>query len=126
MKKENLSKSLKMAEMYQNLIEVFRNVVKEELTKNDDINDGLTVVMMVGHNGLGHILVKLHEIIETTDERIDIFGDGDGFPKQTKAGFSRDGKEDFTDNGEEEEDDWHESDDPENYRDEWEIDDEED
>ena len=93
MKKENLRKSLDTALMYQNLIEVFRNVVRDELTNNDDINDGLTIVMMVGHNGLGNILIKLQDVIETIQERIDIFGDGDGFPKQTKASFEQDGEE---------------------------------
>ena len=112
--------------MFQKLIEIFRTAVKEEIEDNKEVlNDELTLTMMIIFNGLGNVMVQNFNVIEILKERISVYGNGEGLEKKLVGNFINDGEEDFSDTYDEPQDEYHDSDDPENYRDEWDIDDDE-
>ena len=95
--RENLRESLDTAIMFQKLIEVFRDVVRQEVNKHPEINDELTLLMVTAHNGLGKTITELYSVIEIITERISVFGDGDGLTKILVGNFVNDGNEDYGD-----------------------------
>ena len=79
---ENLRESLDTALMFEKLITTFRSIVKQTLEKHPDLSDGLSLLLVVAHNGLGRVLGILKGQIETIQERISIYGNGEGMKKQ--------------------------------------------
>lgn len=118
--KENLRQSLDDALAFQRLVETFRKVIKQMLESNPNVSDELTILMIVSHNGLGNVLVKLFEVIEIINERIFIYGNGEGLDKKLAASFEEDGQHDLVDDQMEEPQDEY-IDDDEDYQDEWEL-----
>lgn len=123
MPKENLRKSLDDAITFQKLTETYRAVVRQVLDGNPQTNDELTIVMIAAHNGMGRILVALYNAIELINERIAVYGNGEGVEKRLMAKWEEDGKTDLNDDQmEKESEEYQDSDgDDEEYRDEWEM-----
>jgi len=103
MPKENLRKSLDDALTFQRLNETYRAVIRQVINANPEVNDELTIIMITAHNGIGKILVELFKVIEILQERISVFGDGDGVDKRLYAQFTKDGLNDLPDDEEERE-----------------------
>lgn len=103
--KEKLRKSLDIAIMFQKLNDVHRNACRQVIEEIPELNDGLSLLMVTAHNGLGKIQVQLYKHIELLTERIAIYGDGDGVEKQILIDFKGDGEDDSFDEGEVEDED---------------------
>ena len=122
--KEQLRKSLDTALMFQDLIDIFRNHIRDTLRKNPDINDELSLLMAISHKGLGGISVHLFNGIELLNNRISWLGNREGLEKQIPSiKHFNDGTEDFLFFSTEPQDEWHDSDasDEDELRDEWDV-----
>ena len=120
--RENLRKSLDDALTFQKLTATYRTIVRQMLNANPEINDELTVLMIMAHNGMGRVLVEIYKVVEIIQERMSVFGDGEGMRKQLAASFKEDGANDLTDDQmEDEREEYQDGDDDDEYRDEWEL-----
>lgn len=119
---ENLRKSLDDALMFQKLTSTYRTIVRQTLNNNPQTNDELTILMIMAHNGMGRVLVELYKVVEIIQERMSVYGDGEGLKKQLAASFKEDGVPDLTDDQmEEEKEEYQDGDNDDEYRDEWEL-----
>lgn len=118
--KENLIKSSEVAIMFQKLTTTYRDVIRHVLEHNPNLNDELSIVMMMAHNGMGKILVEIFNRMEVIAERIRIFGQ-EGLEKDVSVSFELDGENDLNDTGEEPQDEYLDGTDDDEYKDEWEL-----
>ena len=71
---------------------------------------------------MGRVLVELYKVVEIIQERMSVYGDGEGLKKQLAASFKEDGVPDLTDEQmEEEKEEYQDGDNDDEYRDEWEL-----
>ncbi len=85
--KEQLRLSLDKALEFQELLIGFRNVIRKTSELNPQLNDGLVILMTGVYNGLGRTLLEMDEQVELINERIAIYGNGEGMVKQAKIRF---------------------------------------
>ena len=120
---EKLRESLDTAMMFQKLMDTFRDVVEVELKNHPTTNDELSLLMATAYNGLGGVKVHLFNVVGILNERISWMGNDDGLEKLIPPLLSYDdGSQEYIIT-EEPQDEWHQSDasDEDEYRDEWEI-----
>jgi len=124
--RENLRISLDTALKFQDLVKIFRRVTREEMQEHrEQLNDELTLTMMIAFNGLGKISVQIYNAIEIITERINIHSDGDGLEKALIGNFMNDGEEDFGDTYDEPEEDEYDVD-LEEFMQEWNLEEDDD
>lgn len=124
MLREQLRESLDTALMFQKLMDTFRDVVELELKNHPSTNDELSLLMATAYNGLGNVKIQLFNVVGLINERISWMGEDEGIKKLVPPLKSySDGTEDFLIGDELPEDEWHQSDasDEDEFRDEWEI-----